>query len=184
MRYPDVVVTGTGRSGTSFTAYVLQERLGVCMAHSFDPPTKKVARGYPYKVGGYEERSMLALTDRFVNDRDWRESGWLSTFSALHEGCEGLVGIKQWRLAGASLEHWKHINPGLVVRTFRPEEPTVRSMVRYRRSHREDHWRVFYRKLEENMRRVIDHPGFPFPVVRVDFSEQITEERVEGLLCF
>ena len=200
MRHPDVVVVGTGRSGTSFCAYVLQERLGVCMAHEFMPSTKEVHGGYPYAVGAYEEQSMMQLTGRFVKNRSWAKMGWLEIFSKIHVRCKGLVGIKQWRLALATPGHWNYIRPRLVVRTFRPEGPTVASMRRYRRS--SDHkrltmeigadlpahvlgtelWKTFYWRLENNMRAVVDAPEFPFSVVRVDFTERMSEEAFEKLL--
>ncbi|MCP4201801.1 MAG: hypothetical protein GY769_07705 [bacterium] len=184
LRHPDVVVVGTGRSGTSFTAYVLQELLGVCMAHDFDPPTKMVAGGYPYRVGGYEERGLLRVTERFAASRPGTVP-WLERFGRVHEGCTGLVGVKQWRLARAKREHWEMLAPRLVVRTFRMEEPTVRSMTRFRRPHDPEYWRRFYWELETNMRTVIDGSyqtpskrwSFPCPVVVVDFSQgRISEE--------
>jgi hypothetical protein len=182
MRHPDVVVVGTGRSGTSFCAYMLQEHLGVCMAHEFHPATKEVLGGYPYAVGAYEELSMLSLTGRFVKNRSWVKVGWLETFSRLHAGCGGLVGIKQWRFAMATPGHWGYIRPRLVVRTFRPEGPTVASMRRYRKPSDFKRWKNFYRSLENNMRRVIDVPEFPFPVVRVDFTERMSEDSFKKLL--
>ena len=182
MRHPDIVVVGTGRSGTSFCSYVLQERLGVCMAHQWFPSTKEVAGGYPYKVGAYEEISMLLLTGRFIRRFERRKAEWLSTFALLHRKCSGLVGIKQWRLAMAKAEHWEHIRPRLVVRTFRPEAPTVASMVRYRRPASPERWRKFYWELENNMRKVVDGPGFPCPVVRVDFSKQVSAASLEKRL--
>lgn len=182
MRHPDVVVVGTGRSGTSFCAYVLQKSLGVCMAHEFLPATKEVYGGYPYAVGAYEEQSMMTLTGRFVKNRSWVTLGWLETFSKIHVKCKGLVGIKQWRLAMASPGHWDHIRPRLVVRTFRPEGPTVLSMRRYRRPSDHKRWQRFYWNLENNMRRVVDVPEFPFPVVRVDFTERVSEDSFKELL--
>lgn len=181
MRHPDVVVVGTGRSGTSFCAYVLQERLGICMAHEFLPATKEVHGGYPYAVGAYEEQSMMQLTGRFVKNRSWAKVGWLETFSKIHSRCKGLVGTKQWRLALATPGHWNYIRPRLVVRTFRPEGPTVASMRRYRRPSDHKRWKAFYWRLENNMRAVVDAPEFPFPVVRVDFTERMSEEAFEKL---
>lgn len=182
MRHPDIVVVGTGRSGTSFSAYVLQTRLGVCMAHEFFPPTKEVYGGYPYAVGAYEELSMMMLTGRFVKGRSWAKMGWLETFSKIHAGCKGLVGIKQWRFALAGPEHWNYIRPRLVVRTFRPEGPTVASMRRYRRPSDLKRWTSFYRRLEANMQRIVDAPDFPYPVVRVDYTKRMSEEDLEKQL--
>lgn len=182
MRHPDVVVVGTGRSGTSFCAYVLQNRLGVCMAHEWLPSTKEVCGGFPYEVGAYEEQTMMALTGRFVKNRSWTKVGWLEVFSRIHSGCKGLVGIKQWRLAMATPAHWKYIRPRLVVRTFRPEGPTVASMRRYRRPSDLKRWKTFYLRLEDNMRRIVDASEFPYPVVRVDFSEQVSEAALKRKL--
>lgn len=182
MRYPDIVVVGTGRSGTSFCAYVLQTRMDVCMAHRWLPATKEVLGGYPYAVGAYEEQSLMALTGRFVKQRDWRTLGWLDIYNRIHAQCKGLIGIKQWRFALAKEEHWKHIRPQLVVRTFRPEEPTVASMVRYRRPANPERWKMFYWRLENNMRRIVDVSTFLCPVVRVDFSKRVSEAELEERL--
>lgn len=180
MKHPDIVVVGTGRSGTSFCAYVLQTRLDVCMAHKWLPATEEVRGGFPYAVGAYEEQPLMALTGRFVKQRDWRNLGWLDTFTQIHAKCKDrLVGVKQWRLAMAKPEHWKHIRPRLVVRTFRPEEPTVVSMTRYRRK---ANWRNFYWRLENNMRQVVDAPDFLCPVVRVDFTKRVSEAELEQML--
>lgn len=181
MRHPDIVVVGTGRSGTSFCAYVLQKRLGVCMAHEWLPATKEVHGGFPYAVGAYEEQPLMALTGMFVKRKDWHKVGWLRTFDLIHAKCRGLVGVKQWRLALAKAEHWDYIRPRLVVRTFRPEGPTVASMVRYRRPANPERWKKFYRRLENNMRQVVD-AEFLCPVVRVDFTEQVSEASLEEML--
>lgn len=178
-RHPDVVVTGVGRTGTSFTAYLLQEKLDVCMAHNFDKPDKMINGGFPYAVGGYEEKyQMMTLTARLVTDDEWQKIPWLDRYTVLHEFCKGLVGIKQWRLSAAKREHWEMIKPGLVVRTFRPERPVVESMMRWRRPKNRAYWTRFYWERENNLSNVVDAPDFPFPVVRIDYSDRVSEEHV------
>jgi hypothetical protein len=79
-------------------------------------------------------------------------------------------------------KHWIHIRPRLVVRTFRPENLTVASMVRFRRPADYQHWKRFYWHYEDNMRRIVDVPGFPCPVIFVDFSERVSESSLEEKL--
>lgn len=179
MIHPDVVVVGVGRSGTSYAAYVLQERLGVCMAHNYEKSNTMVEGGFPYAVGGYEELcAMMAATQSLVAWEDWQQVPWLRLFTDLHENCKGLVGIKQTRLAAATLDQWKMISPKLVVRTFRPSAPTVKSMVRWRQPKDIFYWDTFYREREQNLVDVVDAKSFPFKVVRIDYSQHVPEEMV------
>ena len=58
---PFLIVTGTGRSGTSAVASVLHES-GVCMGTEFAPPSEYNARGF------YEDLQALEINKRIMAD--------------------------------------------------------------------------------------------------------------------
>lgn len=127
-----VIVVGIGRSGTSTTARILHQRLGVCMGHEFlETSGLKKSRN---PLGFWEEQyeHMTGATKLLAKGRVTSEE-WVRHLDAahVHYGCESrLRGYKHPRLANiASAEIWRAMNPLLVIKTWRPREQVLQSMI-------------------------------------------------------
>ena len=127
-----VLVTGTGRSGTSTTARILHERLGVCMGHEFiKAKGKKLSRN---PLGFWEEihermtKMTKGLAKGTVSAEQWR--GYLDAAHDRH-GCKSkLRGYKHPRLAEIPSERtWAELDPLLVIEAWRPRELVMQSMI-------------------------------------------------------
>lgn len=132
-----IIVTGTGRSGTSTVARLLHERLGVRMGERFDPPSKSSPRG------SYE-------------DLDFRE-----LHVAFQRGTVGLPGFRRGveLLVGERTEPWGFKDPRachllglylqwvspIVIVCERPVEQVVASLHRH-----------YHTPVEEARRETID----------------------------
>lgn len=127
-----ILVTGTGRSGSSTTARILHERLGVCMGHTFIKATglKKTRnpQGFWEEIGDGMTGVTKGLVRGTVSAKQWREQ--LDLRHDCH-GCKSrLRGYKHPRMAEiASEETWKALDPLLVIKTWRPRELVLRSMI-------------------------------------------------------
>lgn len=130
MRY--ILVVGTGRSGTSTTARILHQRLDVCMGHTFLQASglKKTRnpQGFWEEIGGGMTGVTKQLIKGMVSVEQWHEQ-----LDATHDrhGCKSkLRGYKHPRLAEiASEDIWAALDPLLVIKTWRPRELVLRSMI-------------------------------------------------------
>ena len=160
---PDIIVVGTGRSGTSTIARLLQTELGVQMAynHEYQP--------WNDMKGSFEEQKMIPLSYALVEKPHQKVDEWLAKYNALYK-TDKVRGIKQTCLSLLNRDQWRAINPRLVVRTFRPFKITVDSFCRLRWNDRK-YWREFYIRRERCMRNELDW-GHKFPVLRIDFAKK------------
>ena len=108
-----ILVVGPPRSGTSTTARILHEKLGVCMGHH-------LVSGNPGNPDGfYEDQKYVELI---------RGQYHHLLYDALHHGCQ-VVGVKSPELCMMSIEHlW----PDKVIRTHRPFHRIVASTMAWR----------------------------------------------------
>ena len=173
----DVVVTGTGRSGTSTVSRILHGKLGICMGHGQLFHEKSEAQ----PEGTYEDGPLLRASTRlsggfpFKNDTPSITSGeWLYVFDEQHQKCGStFVGVKSPHLSGVTLEDWEAISPRLIIRTFRPKKPTVESMKRWRAALGPVNWGKFIDDRENNMNEVF--PELDIPVYVVSFATKRTD---------
>lgn len=128
MRY--VLVLGTGRSGTSTTARILHQHLGVCMGHTFLRATGLKKTRNPR--GFWEEITMTGWTKHLVKGISSPEK-WCRQLDAAHNlhGCKSsLRGYKHPRLAEIPCrEIWAALDPLLVIEARRPRDMVLRSMI-------------------------------------------------------
>jgi hypothetical protein len=121
LRHPDYIVTGTGRSGTSFVAHVLHKELGVCMGHIMDTRPSPA-----HRVGNYEDAEMrkehLKLLGRRISPDQW-----LERFTLIHRRCKGPCGVKHPDTAFFGLDDWEEIAPRWIIWAWRRPEQVDRS---------------------------------------------------------
>ena len=173
LRRPDVVVCGVGRTGTSYTARILQEHFGIYMCA---PEHNKFCGANP--KGGYEDTKMLRHSYALVEKPGYTVDEWLYHYDKYYGEIEGLVGIKQTPFSLLSYQQWEELNPKLVIRTHRSDLLAVESMVRVRVPKDREKWQKFYNKREACMMKHLDGPdGFhSFPVGTVYFGSQQLED--------
>ena len=108
-----VLVVGPPRSGTSTTARILHEKLGVCMGHNL------VLGNAGNPEGFYEDSKYVDLI---------RGQYHYLLRDALSHGC-AIVGVKSPELCKMSIEHlW----PDKIIRTHRPFNRIVASTIAWR----------------------------------------------------
>lgn len=116
-----VLVVAPPRSGTSFVARILHERLGVCMGHELG-----TAEANPR--GFFEEQRMWKHTQALVAG-ELEPAAWLEVLHELHREhtCQR-IGLKDPRLVFAPL---RQLRPALVVRPRREPKAIASSWVRW-----------------------------------------------------
>ena len=162
---PLVIVTGTGRSGSSAVARVLHES-GVRMGSDFDRPTEANVEGF------YEERGVYWLHEQMLTELGltgfWRTRKWpwrstvLAVAARYREQMEALVGnaTDGWKdpLFCIMLEAWLPLlsaRPKLVVCLRSPQayaDSVTRVFGLVKRETAEDHWARSYRRLLDVIR--------------------------------
>lgn len=174
MRGPDIIVVGVGRSGTSTIARLLQTELSVQMAynHEYKP--------WNDLKGSFEEQKMIPLSYALVEIPKQKTDEWLAKYNALYKTSK-FRGIKQTCLSLLRRDQWENINPRLVIRTFRPKDITVASLIKWRWNDRE-YWEDFYDQREGCMQTQLDH-SHKFPVLRINFTaEKFSDEYLLDIL--
>lgn len=176
MSRPSVIVIGTGRSGTSTIARILHEKLGVCMGHYF-----KIQ-----KRGGTHEDYMAHAFNRMVSDGSLSAKAWLSIMSKCHNehwAC------KRWGAKDPWFLYWpmsklRWLNPGLIVRTWRPKQDVVASWLALRRHwdreeptrEKEDHFEKLYDDREMLAKEIEEFSGLN--VLTIRFDRQLSDEEI------
>lgn len=181
MLRPDVLVLGVGRTGTSTAGRILFEHFGVCMGHRLYP------RNAAQPQGTFEDSAMLIPTHRLVgmlagSSRD--PEHWLAAYAEAHKDCTAkLKGCKVTHMSLATREQLEHIAPKLIVRTWRPMDLAVRSLLKHRSriSPSATYWRVFYKTREKAMDAALD--GIPIPVCEVRYFRELADEELVMLMA-
>lgn len=181
MRRPDVIVTGTGRSGTSTVARILHTELGVCMGHVF----RDVMPSNPQ--GEYEDTNLAVESRRLVNGYPFPDTPhshpillqrWREAYHHMHPRCSAkLRGVKSPHLSALDEKGWAEINPRLIIRTWRSKELVVASMNKWRGSHVD--WAQFYDDREANMDKVLCPAGQGADTLEIRFHGIVSDD----LLC-
>ena len=169
---PDVVVVGVGRSGTTNTARIVHEYFKVCMGHRFAIPSTALPHG------GYEDERLIAKSRGLAEKHRLNAHEWIEQWEKSHNrhGCKALFkGTKQTALCNATRDMWLSIRPELIIRTHRPEELVVASMLKWRSKTRgRDHWVRFVRGRENAMdTHLVD---LPVPIVHVYYTKEYMED--------
>lgn len=179
---PSVLVIGCDRTGTSNTARILHEKLGVCMGHLVHNYNQGNPKGF------YEDAHMHPITMRLATRPDAVSvEDWIDHYDKAHRkyGCEKvetIKGLKNTHLTELSREQLLAIRPWLIVRTWRPKQLAVRSM-RYYRGGREPFEKTnsMYDRREWNMIDVLS--GWTHcPVVCIRYDREQSDEEIVDLL--
>lgn len=177
----DVVVTGTGRSGTTSVSRVLHDELGVCMGHQFHAPSA------PQPEGSYEDAGLVKSSRKLAGGftrlgmPQMSVAQWKLEWEMRHRrfGCDAEIrGVKSPHLSALTREQWLELAPRLIVRTWRPKELVVASMERWRGSGED--WGAFYDERERRMDAAFQ--CVPIPVVVVSFANRTSDEQIRDLL--
>jgi hypothetical protein len=175
--FPEVIVTGVGRTGTTNTARILHNHFGICMGHNFTPAYE------PLPDGGYEELSMLKWSHQLVEKPEANVDDWTAQYAMVHPDCDH-HGIKQTVLSLATYEQIALIGPKLLVTTSRPEEPTVRSLMKWR-GYDKARATEFYLERAKNLLSILEGwfcDGEGFDIVNIDYTNQRSDEDIIATL--
>jgi len=174
LRHPDIVVCGVGRTGTSYTARILQQHFGIYMCV---PEHNKICGANP--EGSYEDTKMLKHSYALVEKPGYTIEEWLQHYDKWYGKIDGLVGIKQTPFSLLSYNQWEALAPKLVIRTWRSDLLAGESMLRVRIPKDRAKWQKFYNRREACMQKNLDGPeGFhSFPVGIVYFGSQKLENQ-------
>lgn len=172
LRHPDVIVVGTGRSGTTNTARIIHDHFEVCLGHDFCAPKE----AFDWRPGR-EDHTVIRYTRSLLEEKGHTPEQWLYYWNKAHEDADckaALRGTKQCHLAPASLETWLTIAPRLVIRTHRPRELVVNSLYKWREKTRQT-WEDFYDTREEMMDKALTD-SFPSPIVHVYYTKDVMSD--------
>lgn len=170
-RCPDVVVVGTGRSGTSAVARVLHERIGVCMGHFIKTPNAANPKGF------HEDWLEHGLMQNVLQDVTGIDE-FMRHVGGSHRSCERWGFKDPWFLY-LPLNAMKAIDPKLVIRTWRPLEYTVKSWMRkellFGRMMTDEDAEKF-KKICIDRERLMDEKLGMFDVLEIRFDRFIGED--------
>jgi len=193
--YPDVIVLGVGRSGTSFVAGILHNHFGVCLGHY---SSKLDFNEY------YECQTMFGITiklcGRFGCGRDPDEmrhvDKWLELYTKEHKDCatseacgKKLYGIKVKHMCWITPNQLRALRPKLIVRTWRDPESSATSFYELNKERRHGKGLPYWRNLVDageealqNLERKVN--DIPFLTINIPMrnTRRMPEEEVIELL--
>jgi hypothetical protein len=186
LRRPDVVVTGTGRSGTSFCCYVLHVHMGICMHHKYCQRTPINPKGRPPPSNKKFRWPGKSWESHHIGAASWgvgygheRPEPWLEAFQNMHtpKRCKAkYVGCKNPQLIWASEDFWNYVKPQLLINCVRSKAQVLESMNRWAKNMGWDEKKYEgYLKMRDMARQL------PF-YLEIDFSEEVTPEELKQLL--
>ncbi len=159
-----VLVVGPPRSGTSVTARILHEKLGVCMGHNLVPGNAGNPKGF------YEEPVVVdALKTQNIKEIE-KAIAWT------HPPHEMLIGVKSPELAFVAM---RQLNPALVIWTNRGIVYNAASLMRWQQPE------VSYEEAQEMVMRyhtMIALNTRYARVHRIDLTHHRDEEDIEDEL--
>ena len=121
---PFIIVTGTGRSGTSAVARVLHES-GVRMGSEFDPPSEFNAEGF------YEEVGLRVMNEQILAELGiagiWRSGRWPWRSTVLAAATH--YGDQMDALAASALDGWKDPILNVTLEAWLPYLPSRPKLV-------------------------------------------------------
>jgi hypothetical protein len=121
-RRPDIVVVGTGRSGTSFASQVCHEDIGICMGHYLKRPNILGPKGF------FEDLLAHGMT-RLVQAGAISIQEYLHHLGNSHKACPSW-GFKDPWFIELPTEQIAFVAPKLFIRTWRPLNACVTSWQR------------------------------------------------------
>lgn len=171
---PEVVIVGTGRSGTSTVARILHERVGVCMGHFLKSPNAANPQGF---YEDYLEHGLMLMVTQDIIGID----ELMRCVSDSHNDCK-LWGFKDPWFIHLPQQAMKAINPRVVIRTWRPIEDTVKSWMRKEitigRIADKDKADKFS-KVCIQREKMMDEKFDIFDVLTIRFNKQIPDDEIE-----
>jgi hypothetical protein len=185
----DVLVTGTGRCGSSFVSMVLHQDFGICMGHGINMVASSDATRKAFHRWGTWEYKTNA-SHFFKIDDTWKTpvESVLNYLATSHTICDSeLKGIKAPFLSQLDREKWLKLheafNTRLVIWAWRPAEDVIHSMTK---KHRAQVGKARIRKvswvhrglwyMEEAFHKA------PFEVLKVDFTNEVSREELIEIL--
>ena len=192
---PDVLVTGSGRSGTSFTAYVLQTFFPVCMGmdrmgqqHAcLDHHTKSKKPIYSKpRGGGSKHRHGRSWEDPRFRQKNWGVLNgnctieeWVEFYSGSHEFCNSpLIGYKHPTLVWFPMAFWEVAKPKLVIHCIRNRKDAFKSLCKW--TWIGMNWTPeMYDAYEYVWKYELVHiPGY----MEIDFTNEVSVEELRAIL--
>jgi len=197
LRQPDVLVLGTGRSGTSFTAFVLGTALKVCMGIprpkaiqkcDFDNYKELMQRLQPkrdktkHRLGTAWE-SMIKPSWAVVN-KEITPRNWLITFNSIHVHCVSntkYIGVKTPILLWVPADFWDTVKPRIIINAIRTKEQVFNSNKKWGKKlgWNDEKWGI-YEEIRDDV--LSNLPGY----IELDFSVerdiQYVVDRIKPLL--
>lgn len=176
-RKPNIVIVGSGRSGTSTIARICHTELNICMGHFLKSSDPMNPTGY------YEDLVSHGLV-RAMTDGSYSAEIYLTLMNHFHSGCLTWGAKDPWFLY-CPLHTLKQLTPKLCIIATRDVESTVNSWVKV--------WKQSKPQGAEPTQEVIDHytnltvsreeqanalkqiwPN----VLTIDFTERVEEEAI------
>ncbi len=121
-RKPNVLIVGSGRSGTSTVARICHEKLGICMGHYLKPGDYMNPSGY------YEDYVSHGLV-RAMADGSYSAGVYLEIMNGFHANCLSWGAKDPWFLYCPE-KTIREITPKLCIVTTRDIESTVKSWLK------------------------------------------------------
>jgi hypothetical protein len=192
----DIIITGTGRSGTSFVAKVLEEDFGFCMGHHIDRGPGYERKDHMHRWGIWEYKR---TKNWFKAYEVWKNGTPENVTLALKHthppACHApFKATKVPWMCQATPEIWKtvlkELNTKLIIWAWRPAEQVIDSRVwkwglSRRRKMSQDEWLKFS--------TVFVHTGLwrlqnafsqiDVPVLKINFSNEVPRYALMGLLA-
>lgn len=185
----DVIVTGTGRCGSSFTAKILEERFGVCMGHGISKNSTRY-----HKVGHWERGSVKASKLKYQSPGPLIEDKYrilcnrLNDFHSYPECTADLLGVKAGIFSQLTVQQWINIidtfNTKLVVWPWRHPGAVLYSMLyKYNFHNKESLVLEKFSFVEKSLERMAAlYSSAIINVVRIDFNLERTEDEIVSVL--
>jgi hypothetical protein len=175
----DIIVTGSGGSGTAFTAQTIHYKYGACFGECrsklVDPtPVDKLTWG---RLEAPDKKKDLYTENYQLVDSDGAER----FLRRIHhpDGCKSLLCIKNNKLAYCTPSIWfefvPKLNVKLVLWCYRPIE-VIHSIIGDKR----------YRMLQArilNLTALYEHKDRQFPMLKLNFHEGIDEAKLLSIIA-
>ena len=177
LKTPNVIIVGSGRSGTSTVAGICHEDLGICMGHFLKSPDFMNTKGY------YEDLISHALV-RTMGDGSYSAEVYLTLMNHFHNNCLSWGAKDPWFLY-CPLVTLQKLTPKLCIVTTRELNATVDSWLKLWKAQNPDqtnppqevidHYANLTKTREESATKI----GNIWPnVVTIDFTKKVEKEDI------
>lgn len=176
LRRPNVIIVGSGRSGTSTVAGICHNELGICMGHFLKGGDFMNPNGY------YEDLVSHGLV-RAMTDGSYSAEVYLSLMNQFHANCLSW-GVKDPWFLYCPEETLRAMTPKLCIVTTRDIPSTVNSWLKLWKAQNPnqpvpqeaiDH----YKQLSETRETLAKNISLVWPnVIELDFTERLEQDSI------